>query len=105
MRVAARTVWDRRETIVRVTVSGLPDGTTVRLSASVDRGNVWAWVRGACSRSGEGYTCTVSPRSGTFVFGNNSANGATMTFSVTTPDGWSDPDPGNNTVTVRGRGR
>ena len=40
MRVAARTVSDPRETVVRVTVSGLPDGTTVRLTASIDRGNV-----------------------------------------------------------------
>jgi hypothetical protein len=98
---ATRTV-DGNRIDVRITVSGLPAGTSAQLTVGADtgKGNVRALDAPGCSTSGKGMTCPVTPASRVFVLQTNNNSGALLTLTVSVPQGWTDPDPGNNRLTV-----
>jgi RNA polymerase sigma factor (sigma-70 family) len=85
---------------VTVQVTGVPAGTQARLIATSSKGDLH--VLGLnCRRSGGGYTCTASRLFNIFVFEVSARSNATVTFSVSPPDGYRDPSPGNNRATVQ----
>src|SRR6185312_5160470 len=81
--------------IVRVTVSGIPAGQRARLSTSASSGDLRArW--GAC----RGSTCTATRFGTVFLFTWRGQSDATLSFSVSGPDGYDDPSSGNNRSSV-----
>ena len=60
-----------------------------------------------CQRSGRSYVCTATRWHTVFAFDANANSRPTVTFRVTAPSGYTDPEPGNNSASVKvsgGRG-
>jgi hypothetical protein len=87
-------------TAVQVQVTGIPAGKQVRLTATTSNGDLHHH-QGSCRRAGKGYTCTATRPRNQFLFSVNSSSGPTLTFSVTPPEGYTDPSQGNNSVSVQ----
>ncbi len=85
-------------------MTGIPSGRQAALTASSAKGKVHHLGTG-CRRSSRGYTCTASRGHSQFVFTVHSHSETTLVFTVTPPDGFVDPAPGNNRATVRVPGR
>ena len=89
--------WAR--VIVRVT--GVPTGTPVRVEVTGVSGNYQEHGQGDCVRAGGDMLCTATPRHPWFLFRTERPRTtATLAFRVLVPQGFSDPDAGNNTATV-----
>ena len=87
-------------------MSGVPSGKSVKLTATASTGNLddRSW---GCQRSGRGYVCTATHSHTVFGFDANANSRPTVTFRVTAPSGYTDPEPGNNSASVKvsgGRG-
>jgi hypothetical protein len=82
-----------------VQVSGVPSGQQVQLSVS--GGADLQAQRGSCQPSGGGFACTATPGHRFFTFDVDSHSASVVTFTITPPSGWTDPDPGNNSSTVQ----
>ena len=87
-------------------MSGVPSGKSVKLTATASTGNLddRSW---GCQRSGRGYVCTATHSHTVFGFDANVNSRPTVTFRVTAPSGYTDPEPGNNSASVQvsgGRG-
>jgi RNA polymerase sigma factor (sigma-70 family) len=89
----------------RVTVTvlalGLTNGLQGTLVATANTGSFQQVGGPACARLPHGFTCPVTGPAVLFRFSNTAASGPTMTFRVTPPSGYDDPNPGNNSATVR----
>ena len=87
-------------------VSGVPRGKSVKLTATASAGyfNDRSW---GCRGSGHSYVCTATQGHTWFGFDVNADARPTVTFRVTPPPGYTDPDQGNNSARVKvsgGRG-
>jgi RNA polymerase sigma factor (sigma-70 family) len=92
---------------VSSTVTGVPDGKTVTMHVRASSGSFSAASSSACQRAGSGYDCTVGPNTGTIRFTMvNLLAKSTISFDVTSANGYDDPNNGNNStsVTVKGLG-
>ncbi len=88
----------------RVTVTvlalGLTNGPQGSLVATADTGSFQQVGGPACARIPHGFSCPVNGPAVLFRFSNTTASGPTLTFKVTPPSGYDDPNPGNNTTSV-----
>jgi RNA polymerase sigma factor (sigma-70 family) len=92
---------------VRATVTGVPSGKKVTLTATASTGD-FRDSSFACHRSGRGYTCTATSWHTRFAFFANANARPKVTFTVSPPAGYTDPNSGNNSASVQvagGRGR
>jgi hypothetical protein len=87
---------------VRVQVTGVPPGESVGLHAESDTGDLHSHNGVQCQRHGNTYDCTISKAGTSLLFGTHSQSRPTLTFSVSTPAGWTDPDLRNNRISVTG---
>lgn len=86
---------------VTVRVTGVPEGVPVRLEVTARTGGFHEHGAGGCTRSGRDYTCTATDSRSTFFFHTDRAGGsASFDLRVAVPDGYTDPDPGDNTASV-----
>ena len=89
----------RARVIVRVT--GVPAGTPVRLQVTGVAGDYEEHGGSDCVRTGADMLCTATPQHPWFLFRTERPRTAvTLAFRVLVPEGFSDPDTGNNTATV-----
>jgi hypothetical protein len=87
-------------------VSGVPSGKSVKLTATASAGyfDDQSW---GCQGSGHSYVCTATHGHTLFGFDVNTNARSTVSFSVTAASGYTDPEPGNNSASVKvsgGRG-
>jgi len=83
-----------------VIVSGVPNGTTVTVTATGSRGKFHTHNSPTCHHSGgTTWVCTATRDGQSFLFHSTSFAPQQVTFSVTPPDGWTDPAQGNNSRT------
>ena len=89
----------------RVTVTvlalGLTQGLRGSLVATATTGDFRQVGGPVCTRIPHGFSCPVTGPAVLFRFSNNTASGPRLTFRVTPPSGYDDPNPGNNSTTVQ----
>lgn len=86
---------------VTVRAMGLTEGLRATLVASANTGSFRQDAGPACSRVPHGFSCPVTGPSVLFGFSNTSTSGPTMTFRLTPPSGYDDPNLDNNSATVQ----
>jgi len=87
-------------TRITVTVTGVPAGLTGSLTAdTIDPASLSRQAGDCQRRSKTAYTCSVSDSGTAFMFGAQSPEPASVTFTVAFPTG-TDTDPSNNSVTI-----
>jgi hypothetical protein len=85
---------------VNVHVSGVPKGATVTLHATTSTGDMHTHSYADCKGSGNSFVCTVTDTRNNFLFGIHNQSRPTLTFTVTSAEGYTDPNKTNNTATV-----
>jgi RNA polymerase sigma factor (sigma-70 family) len=85
---------------VNVHVSGVPTGATVTLYATTSTGDLHTHAGAACKGSGNSFVCTVTDARIDFLFGILNQSRPTLSFTVTSAEGYTDPNKDNNTANV-----
>ena len=83
---------------IAVRVTGVPPGEEARLRATTSSGDLHSAA--GCDHAGTSWTCTATSRHDRFFFAANTQSRPTLTFTVSPPQGWTDPATGNNTSTI-----
>ncbi len=107
VKVSATTDYDLlRHFHATARVTGVPDGLRVRLRATITEGDLHVHKGSACQREsgGKAYVCWVGDDT-RLRFGTHTYARTTITFTVSPPEGYDDPQPGDNSTSATSTGR